>query len=109
MKFPTPDDPADAPVWENYVIVQAAQASLGVIPIGALAVGVQVRGTDVLLRLQMLRLAEQDVQDVHDIADALSDLLGPDVRVRETCEIRAEPALSPHDGVRWFFRARVDT
>jgi hypothetical protein len=109
MKFPTPDDPADAPVWENYVVAQAAQASLGLIPVRALAVGVQVRGADVILRLQMLRLAEQDVQDVHDITDAVSDLLGPDVRVRVTYEVRTEPALSPHDGVRWFFSARAAT
>jgi hypothetical protein len=49
LKLPTPDDPAEAPVWDNYVLAQVVQASLGLIPRTALAFGVAMQGADVRL------------------------------------------------------------
>lgn len=45
VSLPTPEDPGRSPVWENYVVAQATQASLGLLPRSALAVGVSVAGT----------------------------------------------------------------
>ncbi|MFC5290561.1 hypothetical protein ACFPM7_26200 [Actinokineospora guangxiensis] len=46
MTTPTPDDPAGAPVWENYIVAQLAQAALGAIPRNAPLLGVSADGYD---------------------------------------------------------------
>jgi hypothetical protein len=43
VQFPSPEDPERAPVWENYVVAQAAQAALRLIPAYAHAIGVAVK------------------------------------------------------------------
>jgi hypothetical protein len=106
MRLPTPGDPGIAPVWDNYVVAQAAQATLGLVPKSALAVGVVIDGTDVQVRFQLSRLIEDDMADMEDIVSGLEALLGEGVHVEEVREIRTEPAISPHDGVRWVFLAR---
>lgn len=106
MILPTPEDPGRSPAWENYVVSQAVQASLGLLPRSALAVGVRVAGTDVLLRFQLSKLTEDDAVDIDDIVSELGALVGEHVQVDKTCEIRDEPEISPHDNVRWIFLAR---
>jgi len=108
MSLPSPEDPRRAPVWENHVVAQAVQASLGLIPRHASAVGVQAAGTQVLLRFQLTELTEGDAADMADISSELEALVGDHVRVDKTHEIRDERAISPHDGVRWIFLARSD-
>lgn len=106
MDFPTPDDPKRAPVWENYVIAQAAQAALGLIPEHVHALGVEVEGLRVVLVLQADAASPAAVEDVTDIVSELEALLGPGVAVSHRFDIRAERLLSPYDGVAWFFAAR---
>jgi hypothetical protein len=106
MEFPTPADPANSPIWENYVVAQAAQAALGLIPVNAVAVGVQVDESDVRLVFRLRQESEQDAKDVEDVTAELEVLLGPDVRVHSKVEVQREPDLSPRDSVRWFFRVR---
>jgi hypothetical protein len=106
MDFPTPDDPMRAPVWENYVIAQAAQASLGLIPAHAHALGVEVEGLRVVLVLQAAAASPAAMEDVTDIVGELEALLGPEVAVSHRLDIRADCLLSPYDGVAWFFAAR---
>jgi hypothetical protein len=106
MSLPTPDDPGRAPVWDNYVVAQAVQACLGLLPRSALAVGVRVAGTDVELRFQLRELTEADAVDIDDIVSELEVLTGEHVHVDKTYEIRAEPAISPDDQVCWIFLAR---
>jgi hypothetical protein len=108
MQFPTPDDPQRAPVWDNYVTAQAAAAALRLIPTYANALGVKVAGTHVHLVVQRPSGAPDKDDDLDDIVDELSDLLGPDVTVSLAPETRAEPTLRPDDGVRWFWAARAD-
>lgn len=109
MRFPSPDDPADAPVWENYVIAQAAFASLGAIAPDVLALGVEVAGTEVRLIVQRRNdvVPDEDVLDVWNISSDLSDLLGPDVSVSVVTTLRASSQLSPEDGVCWFYASRI--
>ncbi|WP_157181454.1 hypothetical protein [Actinopolymorpha alba] len=108
MSLPTPEDPRRAPVWENYIVAQAVQASLGLIPQHALAVGVEVAGKDVRLRFQLSEVTEDDVTDMDDIVSELEALVGSDVHVEQTHEVRDERAISPSKGgVRWIFLARV--
>jgi hypothetical protein len=74
--------------WQatNEVIRGSALASSRSVP----SRGIQVEGTEVLLRVQMRELAEQDVEDAHQIADELSDLLGPEVRAGLNSSARAD-------------------
>ena len=107
MKYPRPTDLGHAPVWENYIIAQAVQASLGLIPENALAVGVEVAEREVRLQFQLTRVAEQDEADMRDIVSELEDLVGPDIKVEAAHEVRAWRAISPHDGVCWIYLKRA--
>lgn len=107
MDFPTPDDPKRAPVWENYVIAQAAQATLRSIPADAHALGVEVHGQRVVLVLQAPAGSPTAEQDMTDIVSELEALLGPEVAVSHRLDVKDECRLSPHDGVAWFFATRA--
>lgn len=106
MRFPSPDDLHNAPTWNNYVVAQAVQASLGLIPHTALAVGVRVNGFDVRLQFQLSEMDAAAAEDIEDIRIDLNLLLGDAVQVEATHELRAERLVSPRDGVRWIFLAR---
>ncbi|MFC7360801.1 hypothetical protein [Nocardioides astragali] len=107
MEFPTPDDPKQAPVWENYVIAQSAQASLRLIPTYAHALGVEVEGRRVTLVLQAPPSSPTADQDMADIVSELEALLGPDVAVLTRLDFQEECRLSPHDRACWFFASRA--
>jgi len=106
VSFPSPEDPARAPVWENYVVAQAVQASLGLIPRNALAAGVEVDGPNVRMHFQLRELSEHDAADIADIVDDLDALLGDAVDIEAVHELRDRREISPNDGVRWIFLAR---
>lgn len=105
--LPTPDDPKGSPVWENYVVAQAVQAMLGIVPIHALAVGVVVDGATVRVRFQLSEVSDVDVADMADIRAELQDLLGSEVDVSMGHEVLAQRRISPRDGGRWVFLARA--
>lgn len=107
MQFPTPEDPKRAPIWENYVVAEAAQAALRRIPPEAFAMGVRVAGPSVVLVVQAAREAVATSEDVADIVSELEALLGPDVEVAARADVRDAVHLNPEDGVRWFFAARA--
>lgn len=107
MTMPTPDDPANAPVWENYVVAQAVQASLRLIPRGTLAFGVEVDRENVRLQFQLAEVSDEDAADITDITEDLTSLLGGQVRVSSVHAVREQPELSPDDHVRWIFVARA--
>ncbi len=107
MSLPTPEDLGRAPAWENYIVAQAVQASLGLIPEHTLALGVEVAGADVRLRFQLTEAAEEDVADGDDIVSELEALVGPAVHVERVYEVRDERAVTPSNGTRWIFLARV--
>ena len=96
-----------APNWENYVVAQTVQATLGLVPPNALAVGVQVNGRNVRVRFQLSRLTEQDTADMDDIVDGPQDLVGDRINVEHDHEVREQRVISPHDGFRWVFLARA--
>lgn len=107
MRFPSPADLARAPIWDNYVIAQTVQASLGLIPSDALAVGVEVAGNRVRVVFQLSALSPQGLVDMDDIVDELRALMGDDVDVARAHVLLDHPVISPHDGVSWIFLARV--
>ena len=107
MILPSPDDPAEAPIWDNYIVAQAVQASLGLIPQHALAVGVQVDGVNVMLRFQLTELTESDQEAMNDIVDEFEMLVGDQVHVSARPELHAERNISPFDGIQWIFLARI--
>lgn len=107
MDFPAPDDPKQAPVWENYVIAQAAQASLRSIPSAAHALGVEVSGDRVVLVLQTPDASPAASDEMNDIVSELEALLGPEVSVFHRIDIQDECRLSSNDGVGWFFASRA--
>lgn len=107
MSLPTPEDPGQAPVWENYVVAQAVQASLGQIPEHALAVGVEADGPIVRLRFQLSEVTDEDRADMTDIVSELEGLVGNDVEVDFSHEVLDRRDISPTAGVRWIFLARV--
>ena len=105
MIFPSPEEMGRAPVWENYVLAQAVQASLGLIPRSALAVGVRVSGTDVELSFQLSGVSEGDEADMDDIVSELELLVGDKVSISRRYDVKDERDISPRDGVCWFFLA----
>lgn len=105
LRYPSPEDPARAPVWENYIIAQTVQASLGMIPRNALAVGVEVDGASVRLRFQLAAATAEDLADIEDIVSEFQALVGDDVAVDSVYEIREQRDISL-DRVLWVFFAR---
>ncbi|MGN7979445.1 hypothetical protein ACTJJ4_17845 [Microbacterium sp. 22195] len=97
--------PDSAPKVENYVMVQAVQASLGGIPEHALAVGVSTDGVQIVLHFQLSLLTESDMEDMEDMVSELGGLFDH-VDVDLSYEIREERRISHSDGVCWIFLAR---
>lgn len=108
MNFPRPDDPAGAPVWDNYIVAQAAGAASGLLPRHVLAFGVEVDRERIVLRYQLRRCTTSDAQDMDDILGEFEALVGPEVVVSSTHEVLETRRISPGDGVRWVFLARMD-
>lgn len=101
--YPSPGDLKMAPLWENYVVAQVAQAGLGLIPASALAFGVNVRGAHLRVVVQMSEPSGSDLDNVGDIQSTLENLVGPDVEVEFVVERVDERKVSPDDGVRWVY------
>lgn len=89
-------------------MAQASAACLGLIPLTALAVGVEIDGAQILLRFRLTGVTDRDGAGMTDIADELSDLLGPAVQVNYAYDVASEPGLRPDDGIWWIFRSRAD-
>jgi hypothetical protein len=106
MTFPLPNDPAQAPIWDNYVVAQAAQASLGIIPASTLAFGIRIDGLDVELRFQLMLVSEADLEDMDDIVSELEGILSTEVRVTRTYELLDHHLIPPDDGIRWVYMSR---
>lgn len=106
MSLPEPEDPGRAPVWENYVIAQAVQASRGQIPQNALAFGVEVAGRHLRLLFQLADVTEEDEVDMSDIVSEFEALVGDAVEVDSSYEVLADRRIAPADGVSWIFLAR---
>lgn len=56
------------------MVAQTVQASLGLLPRHALAVGVRVAETDVQLCFRLTELTRDDLDDIEDIASELEAL-----------------------------------
>lgn len=108
MKYPTPQDPGHAPIWENYVVAQAAQAALGRIPRSTLAFGVRQDGTDITLHFQLKSVSAQDLEDLDDIVWELESLVGQEVRVSREYEVLDVRSIIRRDGIRWIYLSRDD-
>ena len=108
MMYPSPENLRKAPQWENYLVAQVVQASLGLIPANALAVGVQADGTRVRLVVQLRDASTSESDDIGDIRTTLEDLVGPDVSVDVDTQHVRERVISPHDGIRWVYLRRLE-
>ena len=97
-----------APNWENYAVAQAVQASLGLIPKSAVAVGVLVDGARIHLTFQLTGVDAADVADMDDIQDGLMDLVGDAVTVQLHHEIVEHRDISSSDRVRWIYLSRME-
>ncbi|TVU64851.1 hypothetical protein FQP90_07310 [Paenarthrobacter nitroguajacolicus] len=81
MRMPAPNDLAQAPLWEIYIIAQTVAAMRGQIPKHALAVGVEIHGVKIKLRFQLSRVTDEDKTDMEDILSELEAYVGQDVEV----------------------------
>lgn len=108
MRIPSPDGMGLAPSWDNYVVAQTVQASLGLIPRDALAVGVEVEGTHIRIHFQLSDSTDESPEDVGDIVEDLKVLMGDAARVEAVQEVLDVRRISPRDRVRWIFLARLD-
>lgn len=106
MSMPSPEDLERAPVWENYVIAQAVQASRGQIPQHALAFGVEVAGRHLRLVFQLADVTEDDEVDMSDIVSEFEALVGDAIKVDSSYEVCADRRIAPSDGVSWIYLAR---
>lgn len=104
--MPTPEDPGRAPVWENYIVAQVTQASLGLIPRNTVALGIRVDGYDITLLGVLKRRTAKAEEDLEEIVGELEVLLGPRPRVELSVEVLARREIWRHRDVRWTFLAR---
>lgn len=88
------------------MVAQGVQALLGRVPLHALAVGLQISGSDVGLHFQLSELSAQDDEDMADVLSELEALVGDEVRIELSHEIRGAQSISPHDGFDWIYLAR---
>lgn len=100
--MPAEADLRGVPLWDCYVATQAAGASLGLIPAGAIALGVEVFGFHVKLRCQFRVASDEDLEDLGEIVAELA-MLDERLVVRSEHEIRDAPRISPDDQVYWFY------
>ena len=107
MKFPSPDDIAQAPVWENYVSAQLAQASLGLLPESLLALGADIDGPTIAVRAILSTESDEDRGDLDDIVDEFGMLLGEDVSLSLSKQIVGTVSPSVGGDTWWTFRARL--
>lgn len=107
MKLPTPEDPANSPVWDTYIIAQAAHASLGQLPQNTQAFGVMVDNNKVTLHFDVTDMSLEDIEDIDSILADFEALVGSHVMVDKVCNIRTGPVTAVHNSVYWIFRARV--
>jgi hypothetical protein len=108
MNFPSPDDLGRAPAWRNYVVAQAVQATLGLIPSDALAVGVELNGPSATLHVQLARASATTTEDLQEIVGELEALLGDRVSVGLVQTVVEHRQVAPSDGIAWIYLARVD-
>ena len=108
-EFPSPDNMRRAPVWDCYVIAQAAAALLGVVPHNALAVGVRAEGRLITMIFRMSQLTGSDEDDIDFVCDYLQDLVGEDINVDRSVSLVSEPGISAGDGIGWLYAKRVDS
>lgn len=108
MRFPSPDDLAQAPNWDNYVAAQASAAALRLIPRTAAGVGVAVEREQITLHFRLGSLDEDTQADMRDIAETLELLLGDAIPVGVSYQVTDDFRIDPHDGIRWIFAERAD-
>lgn len=82
MRFPTPDDMALAPAWENYLIAQFVQASIGQLSPRFVLCGLEVDGVVVTLHFRTDSETVGMPSEVQEIADEFLDLTGGVVQVQ---------------------------
>lgn len=108
MTLPTPEDPAQAPVWAVYVNAQLIQASLGIIPSTVLALGVRISEDSVTVHCQLRAMTEEGDAGLDEIVKELQRLLGSDIRVDRVHEVCSRKHISPFDEIFWSYTARQD-
>jgi hypothetical protein len=93
MTMPTPGNMNRAPAWDNYLVAQAVQASLGLIPRSALGIYITI----------------SDEADMADIVDNFTMLIGFVVPCTSNYRILQERELAPKGArVRWLFSHHQD-
>ncbi|WP_395245513.1 hypothetical protein ACGGZK_06790 [Agromyces sp. MMS24-K17] len=107
MTLPSPDDLAQAPAWENYIVAQCVQAMLGAIPRNALAIAATIERADVGLHFQMASVTEEDREDISEIESGLLSLVGSAVNVTVTTEVLDRRDSSRFNKVRWLYLRHV--
>jgi hypothetical protein len=110
MIMPTPGDMGLAPQWDNYLVAQAVQATLGLIPSSALGISISISDTDVKFEFQLAELSEGDETDIADIIDNFNMLIGFVVPVSSTTRLVPHRQVTPSRGSRerWVFSKRPE-
>jgi|GEM_PF-2067115 len=106
MRLPSPDGLDKEEVWESYIVAQTAQASLGLIPEHTIAFGVEVHGPIVVLWFYLTEIDESDESDIGDIVGELETLVGDNVRVGLSCEIKGTDQITANGRVKGVFLSR---
>lgn len=91
--------------WDNYLVAQLSAATLRLIPVHAVAVGIVPGSDEVVVHFRLTEIDEADEEDMADIVGELGILLGDVVGIRVLKELRDGPRLSPHDRTRWVWAA----
>ena len=95
------DEIQRVPFWENYLVCQAIQASLGTIPRHSTAVGLAIEDQDVVFHFQLSYVSDEDEEDMKDLLDKFETIVEKDVHVSRLIDIREERRLLP--SVAWIY------
>ncbi|WP_375431378.1 hypothetical protein [uncultured Friedmanniella sp.] len=95
------------PFWENYLVCQAVQASLGRYPPHATAIGIEVKGRNAIFHFQMPYASQEDEEEMLDILDEFETIAEVEVHVSRHIAIRSERQTAPSDGVTWIYLSRT--
>jgi hypothetical protein len=101
MHYFTAEEVDRVPFWENYLVRQAIQASLGTIPRHALAVGLAIHDREVVFHFQLPYVSEEDEEDMKELLDNFETIVEQDVHTSRQIDIREERRLS--QSVAWIF------
>lgn len=99
--YATPDSTSHVPVWENYVVCQMTQASIGLMSPRIVLAGVSVDNRNVVMRFHVDEQSES-FPEIDEVVDKFHDLTGDLLAV--SVDIRQWDPANTDGDTRWTYK-----